>query len=270
MTEEIDRPEGGDRRDREAAYWTPHRVRLFSQAVQQSDFPAQVVRALEPALTGCRSALDVGAGVGALTVLLAKRLPRVTALEPSGPMLREIEARLARNRLHNVACLQTPWSRDAAPPHDLILVANVAPIFDDLLPFLAEAEPLARRAVALVQNVGPGSEKFYAGELYPLLLGRPYPKRQDYLRTVGLLHSLGIYANVRVIAYRFDQPFEEFADAVRFWTEHLRLETVEQEQRLTAFLEGRLERAGDRWIAPMRRQSAVIWWRTGGGEEGPE
>ena len=258
--------DGADRGDRNASYWTPRRARLFNLALQASDFPAQTLKALEPALAGCRSALDVGAGVGALTVLLAKRLPQVTALEPSPAMLAELQANLARNRLDNVACIRAPWGKNVVPPHDLILVANVAPLFDNLLPFLTDAEPLARRVIALVQNVGPGHEKFYVGDLYPLLLEKPYPPRRDYLGTVTMLHSLGIYANVQVIGYQFDQPFDEFAEAVRFWKEHLHLETPEQERRLVAFLDGRLARVGDRWVAPMRRRSAVIWWRTGGAD----
>jgi SAM-dependent methyltransferase len=252
----------GGSRDR--SYWTAQRARMFNLALQASDFPAQTLKALEPALTGCRSALDVGAGVGALTLLLAKRLPRVTALEPSPAMLEELQANLARSRLDNVACVQAAWGKDAVPPHDLVLVANVAPLFDSLLPFLAEAGPLARQAIALVQNVGPGHEKFYAGELYPLLLGKPHRPRTDYLGTVSLLHSLDIYANVQIIDYQFDQPFDEFAEAIQFWKEYLHLETAEQERRLVTFLEGRLARVGDRWIAPMRRRSAVIWWRVSG------
>ncbi len=246
---------------REAAYWTPRRARLFNLALQSSNFPAQAVKALAPALAGCTTILDVGAGVGALTVLLAKQGYQVTALEPKAAMLQELQESLVRNRLDNVTCLQATWDPRVATPHDVILVANVAPIFDDLVPFLTEAEPLARQTMALVQNVGPGSEKFYYGELYPHLLGRPYPGRADYLRTLTLLHSVGIYANTQIISYRFDQPFDSFLDAVQFWKELMRLETADQERRLIAFLEGRLERVGDRWIAPMRRRSAVVWWR---------
>jgi SAM-dependent methyltransferase len=255
-----------DRGERDAAYWTPRRARLFNLALQASEFPAQVVKALEPALEGCGSVLDVGAGVGAVTVLLAKRGYQVTALDPSPVMLQELRDNLARNRLDGVATLQTAWGRRVAPPHDLILVANVAPLFDDLLSFLTEAEPLTRHAMALVRNVGPGSEKFYFGELYPLLLDRPYPEREDYLRTLTLLHSLGIYANAQIITYRFDQPFDGFAEAVQFWKDSMRLDRPEQERRLVAFLEQRLERVGDRWIAPMRRQSAVLWWRVASSE----
>jgi SAM-dependent methyltransferase len=262
MSGRSDAAERSGRDEDEAAYWTPRRARLFNLALQASDFPRQAVKALGSALAGCRTVLDVGAGVGGLSVLFAKQGYRVTALEPNPVMLQELRGNLARNRLDNVACVQSAWRGGVTGPHDLIVVANVAPIFADLLPFLAEAEPLARRAMALVRNVGPGSEKFYVGELYPKLLGRAYPGRADYLGTVTLLHSIGIYAHIQIIDYRFDQPFEDFAEAVQFWKDLMRLETPDQERKLVAFLEGRLERVGDRWIAPMRRRSAVLWWRT--------
>jgi SAM-dependent methyltransferase len=247
--------------ERDEHFWTPRRARWFNQAVQISNFPAQTLKALEPILVGCGSVLDVGAGVGALTIPLAKEVEAVTALEPSPPMMEELRANLSRNRLHNVTCIQAAWAKADVPAHDLILVANVSPIFSDLLGFLTTAEPLARRALALVQNVGPGTEKFYFGELYPLLLGRPYPAREDYLRTLTLLHSLGIYANVQIISYHFDQPFADLQDAVEFWREQMRLTDVEQEHRLVGFLQTKLQRVGSRLVAPLRRQSAVIWWR---------
>ena len=247
--------------ERDEHFWTPRRARWFNQAVQISNFPAQTLKTLEPILIGCRSVLDVGAGVGALTVPLAKSVETVTALEPSPAMMEELQAMLARNRLRNVTCIQAEWGKAEVAPHDLILVANVAPIFGDLLGFLTAAEPLARRAIALVQNVGPGTEKFYFGELYPLLLGRPYPPREDYLRSVTLLHSLGIYANIQIISYHFDQPFADFQEAVDFWKKQMGLENPEQDQRLLDFLQGKLQRVGSRLVAPMRRQSAVLWWR---------
>ena len=247
--------------DRTDHFWTPRRARLFNQAVQISNFPAHALRALDPILVGCRTVLDVGAGVGALTIPLAKAVEEVTALEPSPAMMEELRANVARNHLTNVRCVQAAWGTADLPPHDLILVANVASIFDDLLGFLTGAEPLACRAIALVRNVGPGAEKFYLGELYPLLLGREYPSRDDYLKTLTLLHSLGIYANVQVITYHFDQPFADLQEAADFWKEQLRLTDPEQERRLLGFLQTRLQRVGTRLVAPMQRQSAVISWR---------
>jgi SAM-dependent methyltransferase len=242
-------------------YWTRRRARAFNQAMQISDFPAQAVKALEPALAGCRSVLDVGAGVGALTLSLAKAVDRVTALEPSPAMMTELQENLARLHLDNVTCVPAAWGEVELPPHDLILLANVRPLFNDLRKFLTEAQPLAQHGMALVRNAGPATEKFYYGELYPLLLGRPYPLRDDYLTTITLLHGHGIYANVRIIHYNFDQPFADFRQAVEFWTEELKLADPEQERRLADFLQARLQRVGDCFLAPMRRRSAVLWWQ---------
>jgi SAM-dependent methyltransferase len=247
--------------ERDEFCWTPRRAHWFNQAVQISNFAAHTLKALETILIGCQSVLDVGAGVGALTVPLAKSVQEVTALEPAPAMLDALRANLGRNRLTNVTCVPAVWGETPLPSHDLILVANVSCIFDDLLGFLTSAEPLARQAIALVQNVGPGTEKFYLGELYPLLLGRPYPGRDDYLRTVTQLHGLDIYADVRIIGYHFDQPFEDLQEAVEFWKGQIRLAEPEQERQLLAFLQTKLQRVGSRLVAPMRRQSAVIWWR---------
>jgi len=211
-------------------------------------------------LVETRPSLPVAPEV-ALTVPLAKRVEQVTALEPSPTMMEELQANLARNHLENVTCLQAAWGESPLAPHDLVLVANVAPIFKDLLGFLTAAEPLACRAMAFVQNVGPGAEKFYLGELYPLLLGRPYPARDDYLRTLTLLHSLGIYANAQIIGYEFDQPFATMREATEFWVQQMELTEPAQRRKLVEFLENRLRPAGAQLIAPMRRQSAVIWWR---------
>jgi SAM-dependent methyltransferase len=244
-------------------YWNPDRVRLFDLAVKRSDFPQRVVEALEPALAGCKSVLDVGAGVGALTIPLARRVERVTALEPSPEMREALRANLAAGGLTNVGCLACGWGEEPVPPHDLILVANVAAIFDEPDKFVAQAAPLASRAIALMQNAGPGAEKFYLGELYPLLLGRPYPARRDYLATLTFLHGRGIYASVRIVDYDFDQPFASLREATDFWIARLRLTEPAAVEKLERFLAARLQPDGPGVVAPMRRRSAVLWWRTG-------
>ena len=240
-------------------HWTPERARLFNQAVQRSNFPALVLDALDPALAICRTAVDVGAGVGALTLPLARRLESVTALEPAAAMRAELAASLERAGVQNVCCMPAGWGEAPLFPHDLVMVANVAPVFDALPAFLKEVETVAQVAVAIVQNVGSGGEKFYLGELYPLLLGRPYAGRTDYRRTVALLHARDIHLNVRIVEYDFDQPFADFAEALTFWRDRLPL-PIGAEPALAEFLRGKLRPDGSALVAPMRRRSAVLWW----------
>ena len=55
------------------------------------------------------SVLDIGAGPGTLAVTLARRMRRVTAVEPSWPMIRCLERHLAEEKLCNVYCCILWW-----------------------------------------------------------------------------------------------------------------------------------------------------------------
>ncbi|MDO8478751.1 MAG: hypothetical protein Q7W02_21640, partial [Candidatus Rokubacteria bacterium] len=82
------RPAAGAR----AEFWTERTVAWYERANERSDYAARVLGALGPALVGCRDALDVGAGFGALALPLAQRLEAVTALEPSAAMAGALRA----------------------------------------------------------------------------------------------------------------------------------------------------------------------------------
>jgi len=241
--------------------WTAEQARWYVAAVRLSDFPRKVMAALEPLLSGCRSALDVGAGCGALTVPLARRLPRVTALEPAPAMVAALRQRLARARLRNVRILPQAWGEAALRRHDLLLAANVPLPWDHPADLVAGLERAAARRIVLVHHVDSGRDKFYFDELYPLLFDQPYPKKRDYLGVLAALHGLGIHADVRIIAYDFDQPFADLGEALQFWKHYLGLRLdPSRDARLRAFLRKRLRPWRGGWRAPIRKQSALLSW----------
>src|SRR3990170_2608676 len=112
--------------------WDRRRVRWYSQALDESDFPDVVIRAIRPWLRGCSSVLDVGAGCGTLAVPLARRVERVTALDPSVEMLRELRRRARRAGVANIRCVLGAWGEVPLRPHDLLLVANARPVIRDV------------------------------------------------------------------------------------------------------------------------------------------
>lgn len=244
--------------------WASEQVRWYVAALRLSDFPRMVMAALEPLLAGCRSALDVGAGCGALTVPLARRLERVTALEPAPAMVAALRERLARARLRNVRILPQPWDEAAVSRHDLLVAANVPLPWDRAGELVAGMERAAARRIVLVHRVDTGRDKFYFDELYPLLFNQPYPKKRDYLGVLTALHGLGIHAEVRVIEYGFDQPFADLAEALQFWKHYLGLRLdPSRDARLRTFLGKRLRPWRGGWRAPIRKQSALLSWVPG-------
>jgi len=245
--------------------WTAETVAWYARALATSDYATRVLEVLEPRLSGCGDALDVGAGCGALAVPLARRLGAVTALEPEPAMAAALGESTARAGLTNVTVIEARWGDVSVPPHDLVLCAHVGGLMRRDSPFLREAGTVARRLVALVRDTDDGvrEDKFFFSELYPALLGRPYEHRCDTDDTLAGLAVLGIRPEVTVIAYRSDQPFDDLEEACDFFMTYLGLDGTAPRAYLAGFLSERLVSRAGVLIAPFRKAAAVISWAAG-------
>jgi len=152
-----------------------------------------------------------------------------------------------------------PWC--VLPALAVILCANVPGLLKGPTGFLEESDKLARKAVFVIEGADQNADKFYYRELYPLLFGKEYPSKRNFIPTDRTLLSLGISAAVEIIEYNFDQPFESLDEALAFWKAYLPLETDRFDEILKGFLEKKLEKTGNGLIARFHKKSAVTWWR---------
>lgn len=240
--------------------WTERKAHWYLKAVNYSDYPVDLLKAILPLLKGCQSVIDVGAGCGAFSLPLARVLPSVTAVEPSAPMAQLLRREADHLGLANVRVIESSFQEADVAPHDAVLCAFVYEAHEELDAFLPWVERAAKRRVILTRFARTGDDKLFLRELNSLIHGKDHPGKCDYLETVVRLHERGIFANVRIVKFQLDQPFDDLDEAVDFWREYLELEDGRHDGRLREFLSERLVAAEGGLVAPVRHTSAVLWW----------
>jgi hypothetical protein len=169
---------------------------------------------------------------------------------------------VAREGLDNLALIEAAWGEAAVAPHDLVLCAHASPVLrrgSSFLEGLARGG-LARVGAALVRDAPGGDDKFFFGELYPVLLGRPYAKSGGAEETLEELERLGVRPESTLIEYRSDQPFDDLEEACDFWMEYMGLEGEAARRYLRGFLAARLVHDAGGWLAPLRKRALVVHW----------
>ncbi|MDH4228092.1 MAG: methyltransferase domain-containing protein [Deltaproteobacteria bacterium] len=242
-------------------FWNRLKVNWYRRGAATSDFAKKVLPVILKNALDAKTFLDVGCGCGALTIPLAKKAKLVTALDPSLHMMDALKDELKKGKIKNVKTVNAAWRETTLKPHDAVICANVPELLKDDASFLKDADSIAKKAVFLVAGADPLADKFYYKELFPLVFRKTFEPRSDYLKTYSMLHSLGIYANVEIINYDFDQPFTGMDEALEFWKEYMGIVTGEHDATLRDFLEKKLVKTKTGLIARFPKKSAVMWWR---------
>lgn len=242
-------------------YWNRIKVEWYERGLKGSGMAKAVLTVMRPKIRDAVSILDVGSGCGTLTIPLARGGKDVTALDPSEHMLKMLKKSIQGKQLQGkIKMIHGAWGEKKINKHDVVLCANVPELLKDSKDFLIKADSLARKYVFLITSADPHADKFYYKELYPLIFNREFYPRTDYLSTYNNLHSLGIFANVSIIEYDFDQPFNDLEEAVCFWKEYMGIVTEEHDKELRTYLKGKLKKTKKGMIANFHKKSAVIWW----------
>lgn len=247
--------------ENQKGFWNTLKANWYQKGLKYNGLPKAALNIILPGTRGSKTFLDVGSGCGTLAIPLAKAGKKVTALDPSPAMIRLLNEEIKDKRLKNIKTINAAWEEVAMKSHDVIICANVPELLKDSTDFLKQADALAKNAVFLIEGADSNADKFYYKELHPLLFNKPFLPRADYLKTYTDLHGLGIFANVEIIEYNFDQPFDHMEEALEFWKEYMGIVTAEHDEKLINFLKKKLEKFKGGLIAKFHKKSAIIWWR---------
>jgi 2-polyprenyl-3-methyl-5-hydroxy-6-metoxy-1,4-benzoquinol methylase len=206
--------------------------------------------------------LDIGAGTGAWTVLLAHHVRQVTAIDLSEAMLKVMQEHLAAEGITNVKIVQGAWPDVSVEPHDFSLCSHAMYGCPDLPAFIARIIACTRRMCFLILRA-PTLDGVRA-EAAQHIWGHPLDS-PNFIIAYNILLQMGIYANVLMEDTGLWEPrtSASLEDAFSDMKRHLGLNgNSEHDEYLMELLRRRLTWHTSRgeYVWPREVRSALVYW----------
>ncbi len=192
--------------------------------------------------------LDIGAGPGTMTISMARRAARVTAVEPAVGMADLLENRCRAEGLTNVSCLRRRWE-DVNPGIELrgpyhVVIAAFSLGVEDLMGAITKINRTCCGTVYLFWFAGASTWERLYHDLWPQLHGRPYHSGPKADVIYNLLYQMGIYPDTTVFPFRSRLRFATFEDAVTEFGYRLGVADPDASTPLHGFLQTQLQTEG--------------------------
>ena len=166
----------------------------MNKKVHKSIYNEQFLELLN--LEGINSLLDVGCGVGNLSLKLAHKLDEVYCLDYSTKMLDILKQNAKEQNISNIKTINKSWydSWDDIPNTDLVIASRSMEV-KDMKEALTKLNNKANKKVVVSYKKG-GS--FVSDEILNVIQ-REIIKKPDYIYILNILYQMGINANLNFI-----------------------------------------------------------------------
>jgi SAM-dependent methyltransferase len=171
------------------------RAARFASSSQRTPQPDAFLSFLLPHLRPDDCVIDIGAGSGRYTPLLAQHTARVIAIEPSAAMRAYLEQRVEDEGLNNVEIVAETWPPAQLPRADVVFAAHVLYAVRDIEPFLRAMHASARRLCALFLMVQHFNMLF--SPFWQRFHGEPRLPLPAALEAYNALYQLGYAATMK-------------------------------------------------------------------------
>lgn len=213
-------------------------------------------------LTQEMTVLDVGCGPGTLSLPVARSVHAVTAMDFSQSMLEIVDTEAQSMNISNITTINCAWEDDWTSKginhHDLAIASRSLSV-DDLSLAITKLDAFATKYVFIADRISPTP---FDPEVF-LAVGRPFNSGPDYIYTLNILYSMGIYPHITILELDQDFHYQDLEDAYLTYSWMIKDLTGEEEEKLKLFLKQKACPAADGRIAIHRQTPprwALIWW----------
>lgn len=203
--------------------------------------------------------LDIGAGTGSWSALLARHVRQVTAIEPSAAMIKVMRKSLAAEGIENVTIIKGKWPDVPAEPHDFSLCSHAMYGYPDLAAFLRRMNACTSRMCFLLLRA-PMQDGVMA-EAARYLWNQPLDS-PNFTIAYNILIQMGIYANVLMENTGLWPPRTSLSleEALGRLKRHFGPVDSRHDEYLKELLRRRLILREGQYIWPREVRSVLVYW----------
>lgn len=233
----------------------------FNEWMEKDDYPEKLLNRIE--LDSNDSVLDIGCGNGVITIPLAQKATKVTAMDISSKMLEILKKNAKNSGLNNINTFNQrieDVTEENVGKHDVVVASRSLNGVSDIGKELEKINNVAKKSVYLTLW-GADNRKFEREMAQ--LLGRESHHHPDYIYVYNILHDLGIYANVEMLesnTRNYYSNVEEALDRLRWRIGDL---NKDEESILREYLEENMIKTPDGTITYSNGKAdwVLIWWK---------
>jgi SAM-dependent methyltransferase len=204
--------------------------------------------------------LDIGAGTGGWSLLLAPRARHITALDSSPEMIERLRASAEAEHIDNISVVGGTWPDALVADHDFSLCSHGMYASADWPAFVGRMVQVTRRTCFLIMRA-PTPDGIMA-QAAMRVWGHPYDSPNFHVGYNALL-QLGIFPNVLMADAGLWSPWTNTSLEQALGEVKRRLGLVspcEHDDFLMDLLRRRLTLSDGQYVWPRSVRSALIYW----------
>lgn len=247
------------RRDVGIEYWDK-RAEDFSDSRKTNDYEygRKVMKALDEVIDSNSEVLDVGAGPGTFIIPFARKVRKITAVEPSKGMVEMIKRNAAEEGIENFEIINKTWQEvdsKIARKYDLVICSLILWVFKDVWEQLKRMEQASKAYCCVVEGVGDWNSR--ERKLWHKVMGEiEKPNYSTYPLIYNILYSKGRFPNVKIISYISERSVEnKIRHRKLFFQRYIEvtpnIERIIRDHVLEYSKDGKYREEG---------RAAVVWW----------